>query len=426
MSELDVLIVGAGASGLTAAYVLQAAHQNVRILEANSILGGRLQKDTSLGGWPIDIGGEWIHLETEDDSNKNKNNNNNNNNNNPEALFQKIYGKDFRLDDMPTVLDPQEMSYYITDENKIYKERLADVTDFRWKNGTWWDFLDQKVAAATLKKSDNAIVYDCVVNEIDYSDNAKSTATATCANGDTYTAKHVIVTASMAVLQSGDIRFVPELPQKYKTVMNDNFDMRPGLKAFLEFSEQFYGESNVFVDTDLDWYELDDMSDPLFGARMFYDQTFGKDTNLNIMGFFAYATAAEYYVSKGKDFVIDDILSELDGMYNGKASATFKRGIVQDWTAQPYAKTAYCNHVKDAQTTINTFKTPINGKVYFAGEALPDDNANWGYAHGAAMSGKRAAKQIMDIATSSAANSMMTSVVFLVIPSLVVSFLCFS
>lgn len=399
MSEVDVLVVGAGAAGLTAAYFLQQANWNVRILEASSVLGGRLQKDTSLG-WPIDIGGEWIHAGAGGW------------NNNPNELFRDIYNRDF---DLNTILDPFEQSSYSSVTDTIVSETVDKVTDYRWKDGTWWDFLNTEVAA---KLKDNTIVYDCVVNKIDYS--AAESTTATCSSGDAYKAKQVIVTSSIEVLRSGDITFVPDLPQEYKTALG-NFNMQPGLKAFLEFSEKFYPQSPVSVDKDEEWYNTDSISASDYGERIFYDEAFGKNTNLNIMGFFVFGYPAQYYVGKRKKFVIDELLAELDGMYDGKATSTFKRAIVQDWPAEPYVRTGYTNNVNREGTTIGTMKTPINDKLYFAGEALPDDNANWGYAHGAALSGKRAANQIMGIETSSANNNWMAASA-LMIPSVVVSF----
>jgi phytoene dehydrogenase-like protein len=65
MSDLvvyDTVIIGAGAAGITAAYELIRRGQNVRILEASSVWGGRVRKiDDSFAGFPLDIGGGWIH-----------------------------------------------------------------------------------------------------------------------------------------------------------------------------------------------------------------------------------------------------------------------------------------------------------------------------------------------------------------------------
>jgi hypothetical protein len=40
-------------------------------------------------------------------------------------------------------------------------------------------------------------------------------------------------------------------------------------------------------------------------------------------------------------------------------------------------------------------QSPVSNKIFFAGEALPVDLENWGFAHGAALSGKKAAQQII-------------------------------
>ena len=61
---LDVVIIGAGAAGLTAAYDLHHDYPNYsyKILEASNKIGGRLQKLDTFADFPIDIGGEWIHV----------------------------------------------------------------------------------------------------------------------------------------------------------------------------------------------------------------------------------------------------------------------------------------------------------------------------------------------------------------------------
>ncbi|MGK9149102.1 FAD-dependent oxidoreductase [Plantibacter flavus] len=57
--ERDVVIIGAGASGLTAATKLKAAGLSVAVLEARDRVGGRLWTD-DIDGAMLEIGGQWV------------------------------------------------------------------------------------------------------------------------------------------------------------------------------------------------------------------------------------------------------------------------------------------------------------------------------------------------------------------------------
>jgi monoamine oxidase len=59
-SPLDVLIIGAGAAGISAARTLADAGQRVIVLEARDRLGGRIWT-TQFSGVPLDLGAGWVH-----------------------------------------------------------------------------------------------------------------------------------------------------------------------------------------------------------------------------------------------------------------------------------------------------------------------------------------------------------------------------
>ena len=57
--DRDVVIVGAGPSGLTAARKLKKAGLTVAVLEARDRVGGRTWTDT-VDGAMLEIGGQWV------------------------------------------------------------------------------------------------------------------------------------------------------------------------------------------------------------------------------------------------------------------------------------------------------------------------------------------------------------------------------
>ncbi|MFD6397461.1 flavin monoamine oxidase family protein [Nocardia sp. NPDC060249] len=60
MTDIDVVVVGAGLAGLTAARELTAAGRTVRVLEARSRVAGRTAGATLSNGVPVEMGGQWI------------------------------------------------------------------------------------------------------------------------------------------------------------------------------------------------------------------------------------------------------------------------------------------------------------------------------------------------------------------------------
>ncbi|MCA9701634.1 MAG: FAD-dependent oxidoreductase, partial [Myxococcales bacterium] len=59
LPEYDAVIIGAGLSGLTAAWRLREADKRVRVIEARPRVGGRTYT-SALAGESVDLGGQWI------------------------------------------------------------------------------------------------------------------------------------------------------------------------------------------------------------------------------------------------------------------------------------------------------------------------------------------------------------------------------
>ena len=65
LTQKDVIVIGAGISGLVAASTLVQKGANVIILEAKNYIGGRIRTDRSLGT-PFEYGAGWIHGPSKD------------------------------------------------------------------------------------------------------------------------------------------------------------------------------------------------------------------------------------------------------------------------------------------------------------------------------------------------------------------------
>ncbi|CAJ1968235.1 unnamed protein product [Cylindrotheca closterium] len=360
--SVDVVIVGAGAAGLTAAYHLEQEGISVVVLEAANRYGGRMKQDNT---WDVSmgLGPEWLHVDE------------------PNDMLSRIVG---RTVNKRTIRDPN-VAHRWTGTTLEHNPPGRWSGDYRWMDGTWWDFFHEEMASNLQA---NTIVLNSLVEKIDY-EYQKPVVFLT--NGRRYEGSYVIVTASVRTLQLGEINFVPSLPSSHIDAIN-NIEMDITVKVFLEFTEKFYPDAFA-LDSDWDEYSSDCGSSN-HGLRLFYDPTVGRVTNTNILGMFTYADIADLYTGQADSVVIETILNLLDDVFDGKASETFVKGVVQDWANEPQIRTAYSRYAPSRYR--ERLRDPIDSKLYFAGEAVKTSGASWGYVHGAAYCGKDVAEEIID------------------------------
>ena len=70
--------------------------------------------------------------------------------------------------------------------------------------------------------------------------------------------------------------------------------------------------------------------------------------------------------------------------------------MVQNWTAEPFIRGAYSEYLEEF-VLISNLSRPLDDVVLFAGEVMPADGEYYGYAHGAALSGQKAANSILSM-----------------------------
>jgi lysine-specific histone demethylase 1B len=395
-----VLIIGAGAAGLYAGYILKSKGIDFQILEAAPNYGGRLGKLTGFANFPIDIGAQWMHGKnsvvgdlakksdtpiTFDDSNEKYWFNNelvsslprditeifDEEENVPDVSFeefaiQKGFGNEYKNIVEAIAGDSGADASNISAYWKIMEEEnwSAGDDDFKFEE-TFFDFIEKEIA---IHIQDH-IQLNTVIKQIDY---AGPTINVTDFNDNAFIADKVIITVPITILKSGDIEFVPALPTE-KTTAFSKIGMDAGMKVFLKFNTKFFDEN-------------------ILGGNIcaaYADDSIGKVQEDNVLLAFIMGQQAEYLTSLGSDAAITNaLIQELDTMYNGQASASFVASHVQNWTTNPFVRGAYSYSTIGMGDARKVASESVAKKLYFAGEAM-NLNGHHQTVHGAIETGYR-------------------------------------
>jgi len=328
-----VIIIGAGAGGLAAGYLLKQQGVDFEILEASTVYGGRMKINTDFADFPIPLGAEW--LET------------------GKSIFQEI------VNDCSI---------------SVNVDTIADAPDRKFVNSSWFNFFEQYIVPSISDK----IAYNKIVQSIDYSGEQIVVDT----QDGQHIAGKVIVSVPLKILQDGDISFIPSLPQEKIYAINDT-TIWEGFKAFFEFSEKFYDDNYEF-----------DITPASDGEKIYYNAAFGQNTTKNILGLFVVGKPAVDFTSLSGDALRDFILNELDGIYSNQATPNYIKHITQDWDNEPFIKAGYMtDHANEG--TVRILGESVANKIYFAGGAYTNGD-DWVSVHAAAQSAKKSIQEIVN------------------------------
>lgn len=374
-----ILIIGAGASGIAAAYTLKYLKVPFLLLEASQRHGGRVQRNEGFlgNGTALDIGAEWLH--TERDASVLK-----------ELLLIKEDHTDVErfIEEEIIEYEPTKFSYY--NRGSL---RRCDVFKYfygkehKFKNKTWSQYLEKYM----FRYVKDHIQYEAVVTEIDYSSSSEEKIKVTLRNGKEYMAAKVICTVPISILKDGDITFTPELPESKQKALNKT-RMKPGLKVAIEFKEPFYSkDTDVFYDQSF-FSTMYTLFSDFLSERTYFDSLMNKGiSDRHVLGVLCYGKWAEDLCQlDNDDEIFKAILKNLDNMFDGQASANYIQHMVTNWTKEPFIRGAYSN-VWYTQSLAKEFADqPLaDNRIFFAGEFV---GGKYGpTVHGCCITGRRAA-----------------------------------
>jgi monoamine oxidase len=438
----DVIVIGAGAAGLSAAAELGRAGLSVLILEARSRIGGRMftERDPVLD-IPIELGAEFIHgmppeiwdplqsrelkiAEVTGDS----------------WCFQKgqLCSCDFfpEVDDILKRMDarlPDEsfLSFLTrccpnpaTSKQKEAKERaLAYVTGFNAADpdqvGVHWlvqgmraeeeieghrafrsangyqDLLD--IFRDDLAQAGVPILMKYVVDSVTWTRGHAQIATHGISPSRKFAAGRVLVTLPLGVLKAaaedlGAVRFTPALPNQKLEALK-RLEMGKVIRVTLRFRHRFWdiisapGDRKTlsgmsFLLSDDDWY-------PTWWTTM--------PAKLPIITGWAPFACAERLSGQSRSFVIHHSLRSLGKLLN-VASEELARlldaAYFDDWQSDPFSRGAYSYGTVGSGGAQQALASSVENTLFFAGEAT-DTTGHNGTVHGAIASGRRAAQDIL-------------------------------
>lgn len=348
--DRSVIVVGAGAAGLTAASLLVRAGVNVVVVEADASHGGRLRQVRDVVDFPLPLGAEWLHTDP--------------------GVLADIAGQPVDID---------VVGYGPGDTEGFFDGALTiapvEDTDRKFVGSSWLDLFDRYV----LPHVADRVRYDTRITRIE---DTGEGVVVTDERGTVYSADAVIVTVPVTVLRDRTITFVPDLSES-KWAAIDRVDVWGGCKAFIGFDTRFYPTFVTFPD-----------SSTKDGQRLYYDAAHGQRTDAHVLGLFAVGAPAAPYQAREGTALRDWILAELDVIFDGAASDSYLWHLTHDWNAAPNVGQAYVSD-HAAWRTVRALGKPASRRVLFAGDAYTDGE-NWSEVHVAAHAAQVAVQRLLE------------------------------
>ena len=350
-----VIVVGAGAAGLAAGYLLDRYGIDFQIFEASSVFGGRLKRSADFTDFPVDLGAEWIH-------------------DRPASLAELV--------DDPNIDTAIDLVRYAPDSASVYSGgRLRSANwatnyygEYKFKRTTWYGFVEEFFAPSVAGR----ITYNRPVVSVDSTGNRIA---VTDTDGTVEEADRVIMAVPTKILKDRRIVFTPPLPDNKVNAL-EGVTIPPGIKVFMEFSERFYPDITV-------------VGNALQQEKLYYDAAFRKDTDRNVLALFWVSEDAHVYTDiDADDDIVEVVLDELDEIFDGRARPAFLQAVVQNWAREPWIAGAYVTASRNSDDeTVEALKAPIDGRVFFSGSAMHADNIST--VHGAVISSFSAVERLL-------------------------------
>lgn len=415
----DVVVIGAGAAGLAAAYKVSQTGARVEILEARNRIGGRIYTVPSSDRFvPFELGAEFIHGTNE-------------------VMWDFIRKGGFgvrKVLDHHWVFPPMcKMSNFwssleqciagisLNREDKSFDQYLRERAEPCPDEGLVRLFVEgfdaadtRKISSHSLKKASEdegqeraawlergysaitdwlagsarergvGIQLNTRVHSIRWRAHDVVIVASTNGSEGTWHAPQVIVTLPLAALKANAVGFEPELPQSIQHAIN-GLEMGHIVKLVFEFNEAFWkarlGSKNFgFIHSQTGPFRT-------WWSRPLAPILVGWVGGPPAAALSDHSEVAERALRQLSEFVEEPLQTIKGALRQWKS---------HDWSADPLAHGAYSYIGVGNMSAPETLRQPIDDTLFFAGEHT-SDIADLGTVHGALQSGVRAAQQLRSV-----------------------------
>jgi monoamine oxidase len=420
----DVVVIGAGMAGLTAARALGEAELKVLVVEAQDRIGGRIWT-RHIGNEAIELGAEFIHgrppelwalideagLETSERSGA-------------QICFEEAALSDCSGGDMDAMFEPLEKLKDFTGPDMSFADYLDRENTPMEERGPAIGFVEgfnaadhREVSAASLgaqQKAEDAngsdhsyrlrggydqlprylseritelggkVLTGTPVKRIHWDQGHVEVISDLW----TFRAQQVVITLPLAVLRSGSVRISPEPHQILEAA--GRLRMGQARRFTLLFAEKFWDNippqpalsnlSFLFAFSEMPpvwWTPHPEPSNTITGWV-------GGPRSAALTGLNAKTLAGKACTS----------LARIFGLPNKQIQGLLKGCYTHDWQHDRFALGAYSYVAAGGLDASRKMAEPVDDTLYFAGEHT-DVTGHWGTVHAAMRSGLRAAEQVL-------------------------------
>ena len=408
-SNPDVVVIGAGAAGLSATAELIKKGKSVLCIEATNRIGGRCYTDMSTFGVPADIGAHWLHGQKGNELAK---------------FGRRKHPDKFKIYNAPdnSVVyngssKDKSGALWITRksikkiwDNSEEDKPLIDLLPVGLKKSSWFDTAHASMSARDFNnispydswhnwhdplwssgnafcregygtllayyRKDVPVKLNTIVSEIKWGGKGVQVVT----NKGTINAKACILTVSVGVLKAEKIKFTPALSaSKFKAF--EGITMGTSNRVLMQLKKKFLSKFK----NDADFYIKSKSNGAASPKTIGYGLLKMSGTNVSLFGL--NGEFSRDLESEGSEAMIDFVVNELKSTFGSKFyDKYFIKAIATGWCNNPLTLGSYSGAKPGYAKLRPLLKSPVGDRIFFAGEATA---GAYSTVHGADRSGRK-------------------------------------